>query len=363
MKRILAWIKLTSIASIGLSKALQLVRQYGEPEDFLGSPASRFSSCDYLSKEAVSELSKPFNSKEFKNEARLIEKLDIRFVSLLDDEYPALLKSIYYPPLYLFYRGELRMDDFRRVIAVVGTRRPSNYGRLMAEKICDGLTRAGFTIISGMAHGIDTISHRSALGNGGKTYAVLGTPVDHIYPAGNRELSEEIMQHGAIISEFVPGSKSAKGNFPRRNRIISGLSLGTVVIEGSQTSGALITSKYATDQNRDVFALPGDVNRVQAEGPNQLIQQGATLITSAEDVMGHYGVLPSADDQISVFPELNPREEAVYRVLVEHKPEVDIDSLYVLCEMPISELSTVLLGLDLKGVIKRMPGNKIAPLY
>ncbi len=363
MKRILAWIKLTSIASIGLTKALQLVKMFGEPIEFLGSPALRFKSCDFLNPEAIAELAKPLKPSEFRKESRLIEKMDIRFVSLLEDDYPSLLKSIYYPPPYLFYRGELRQDDFRRVLAVVGTRRPSSYGKMMAEKLCNGLTKAGFTIVSGMAHGIDTVAHRTALANGGKTYAILGTPVDHIYPAGNRELSEEIMNRGALISEFVPGSAGSKGNFPRRNRVISGLTLGTVVIEGSCKSGALITSKYATDQNRDVFALPGDINRVQAEGPNQLIQQGATLVTSAEDIMGHYGILPSADDQIDVFPELNPREEAVYQILVEHKPEMDIDSLYVLCEMPISELSTVLLGLDLKGVIKRMPGNKIAPLY
>ncbi len=363
MKRILAWIKLTSIPSIGLSKAQQLVRQFGEPIEFLGSSSSCFRDSQYLTPEAVGELARPLNPDEFRNEARLIEELDIRFVSILDSDYPSLLKSIYYPPLYLFYRGELKPDDFRRVLGVVGTRRPSNYGRLMTQRLCDELVRSGFTIISGMANGVDTISHRSALENGGRTYAIMGTPVNQIYPAGNRELAEQIIHNGAIISEFVPGSQSMKGNFPRRNRIISGMSLGTLVIEGSQSSGALITAKYATDQNRDVFAVPGDANRVQSEGPNQLIREGATLVTTAKDIMDYYGVASIAGDQLEVFPELNPKEENVYQVLVENKPEMDIDSLYVHCQMPISELSTVLLGLDLKGVIKRMPGNKIAPLY
>jgi len=197
--------------------------------------------------------------------------------------------------------------------------------------------------------------------NGGRTIAVFGTGVDQIYPPRNRELAEMIIQNGALISEFVPGSKAEKWNFPTRNRIISGLSLGSVIIEGGKKSGALLTAKFALDQNRDIFALPGDINRPQSAGPNYLIKLGAKIVTSADDILQEYDI--KLDEQPLFFPELNEKEEKIYQIILNNKPEIHFDKLIIKTGYSVSEISTLLLSLELKNTIKKTAGNKIMPLY
>jgi DNA processing protein len=361
--RIDAWLRLMSIRSVGTGYALRLVEKLGEPETFVGLGLEPLQDIDFLNDDVKMEIANCSRCPENDRVFDLMGKHDIRFVSILDDDYPTLLKAIYYPPAFLFYRGELRKDWLRRTIAVVGTRKPSSYGREQAARIVRELARAGFTIVSGLAYGIDAIAHKAAIDEGLPTIAAMGTGCETIYPDGHRELADAIMANGCILSEYLPGSEATKGNFPRRNRIISGLSLGTFVVEGNRRSGALITSKYATDQNRSVFALPGDVNREQAEGPNYLIRLGARIVTRASDILEEFNILQSDSEQAVVFPELNPPEETVYNLLVENRPEMDFDNLYIKAGMSISELSGVLLGLDIKGVIRRLPGNHIAPAY
>ncbi len=360
LERIKSWIKLLSAPEIGHATAIRLVKTLGEPIDFI-SDISKFTDIEFISEEAKEHLINIQEPENWENICELMEQYNIKFVSILDEEYPATLKNIFDPPPFMFYRGTIKRDDFRRAIGVVGTRKASNYGKLMTKKIVQDLAGSGFTVISGLAYGIDTISHLAALESGARTYAVMGTGVDQIYPSRNRELAERIIENGVLISEFIPGSKAEKWNFPTRNRIISGLSLGSLVIEGNKKSGALLTAKFAMDQNRDVFALPGDVNRPQAEGPNYLIKLGAKIVTKAADILEEYELI--MNQQQSLFPKLNEKEEQIYQVLLQNKPETHFDKLIVDTGFTVGEISTILLSLELKNIVKKVPGNKIVPMY
>ncbi len=207
LEKIKAWINLLSVPEIGHATAIKLAKSFGEPKDFIYDN-SKIIDIELISetvKEHIINLSEPNN---WQNICDLIEQYNIKFVSILDDEYPEPLKNIFDPPPFLFYRGTIKKDDFRRAIGVVGTRKASNYGKLITKKIVQELSGSGFTIISGLAYGIDTISHLAALESGARTYAVMGTGVDQIYPPRNRELAERILENGVLVSEFIPGSKA-----------------------------------------------------------------------------------------------------------------------------------------------------------
>lgn len=352
--------QLLAAPEIGNAKAIKLAELLGEPAEFIGK-SEAFLEIETFSESAKEFLSNPPEPASWQRTIKLIEKYEIKFVSILDDDYPNLLRNIFDPPPFLFYRGNLRKDDLRRTIAIVGTRKASPYGKQMTQEIGEKLVQAGFTIVSGLAYGIDSIAHMGALNQGGKTIAVMGTGVDQIYPPENREIADEIIKTGVIISEFVPGSKAEKWNFPTRNRIISGLSLGCFIIEGSRKSGALLTAKFAMDQNRDVFALPGDINRPQAEGPNYLIKLGAKIVTCAQDILEEYDLV--LDEQTRLFPKLSEAEDKIYQILLNNKPEIQFDNLLIKSGMNIGEISSILLNLELKNVIKKVPGNKIVAMY
>jgi DNA processing protein len=359
LENIKSWIKLLEAPDIGNAKAVKLAKTLGQPKDFFDS--NKLDDIEFISQKAKASLREHNDPKDWNKIAELIEKFEIGFVSVIDDGYPAMLKSVYDPPPFLFYRGNYDNDLFRRTIAVVGTRKASNYGQISAKRISAKLSQNGFTIVSGLAYGIDTLSHLAAMENSGKTIAVMGTGVDTIYPPRNRELAEKILENGLLISEFIPGRKAEKWNFPTRNRIISGLSLGSFIVEGSKKSGALLTAKFALDQNRDIFALPGDINREQSAGPNYLIKLGAKIVCSVDDILEEYDLILT--DSKKSFPKLNPDEEKLYRILIENKPEILFDSLLIKTGMSVGELSTILLTLELKSIIKKMPGNKIVPVY
>ncbi len=359
--KIKAWVKLLSVQNIGNTKAIQLAKECGEPENFIDDGNEKFWQSEIISEKLKIEILQSKAPGDWQLITELIDRYEIKFVSILDDIYPKLLKNIYDPPPFFFYRGNLDKEIFRRTIAIVGTRRASDYGKMMTRKIAKPLIKAGFTIISGLAYGIDTLAHRTAVENGGKTISVFGTSVNQIYPPENRKLAEKILENGAILSEYVPGSKSEKWNFPTRNRIISGLSLGSIIIEGKKTSGALLTSKFAMDQNRDIFALPGDINRSQAAGPNYLIQLGANLITSAQDILDYYNI--KMDDQLQIFPNLTPEEDIVYQLLLQNKPNMHFDAILIKSGLTMGKISNILLSLELKSVVKKIAGNKFMPLY
>jgi DNA processing protein len=361
MEKIKSWIQLLSAPDVGNAKAKRLVELLGSPLSFMHENAERLIDLDFIKEETKSYLANPKEPANWQTIANKIKKFDIKFVSILDTVYPPLLKNIYDPPLYFYYRGEWDKQKLKRCLAVVGTRKASNYGKMMTKQICSKLVEAGFTIVSGLAFGIDSIAHQSALEAGGTTVAVMGTGCDQVYPPQNRQLARNILGNGLLISEYNPGQPVEKWNFPTRNRIISGLSLGTLAIEGSKKSGALLTTKFALDQNRDIFALPGDVNRLQAEGPNYLIKLGAKIVTSVNDILEEYDL--QLNNETRKFPELTKDEEKLYNLIVQHKPEIQFDQLIMKSGFSVSQLSTLLLNLELKSVIKKGAGNKVIPLY
>jgi len=274
-----------------------------------------------------------------------------------DKEYPEMLRTIPDPPYLIYYRGDLNtLNQF--CLAVVGSRRATSYGRTQAFRFGRELAGQGMAVVSGMARGIDTEAHQGALEAGGKTAAVLGSGIDVIYPRENRQLYGRIAENGIVVSEFAPGTQPEPGNFPARNRTISGLSRGVLVVEAKQRSGALITADFALEQGRDVFAIPGPINSQNSAGTNNLIKQGACLVDSLEDILHEYGmdeaVHPVPEQGVLAFPE-DSDEAAVLEALAHET--VHFDRLVQLSRLGAGKLSAALLKLELEGIIRAMPGN------
>jgi len=293
---------------------------------------------------------------------------NVSIISLEDDQYPELLKNIYDPPPVIYVKGQ-RIDPNAKMLAIVGTRKASRYGKEIARKLAFELASLGITIVSGMALGIDTAAHQGALDAKGKTIAVFGCGVDVVYPSSNRELAKEIESSGSLVSEFPLGMGTEKGHFPRRNRIISGLSLGTIVVEGHYDSGAMITAKQALDQGREVFAVPGNVELDQSKGPHWLIKQGAKLVESVDDVLEElHMVMPKkmTNDKLKMsnegrdYSNLSPDEQKIVKVL-SLEPKY-IDNISLETKLSISQVSSLLMMLEVKKVIRQLPG-KMFVLY
>jgi len=288
---------------------------------------------------------------------------NIKVLTLEDEEYPENLKNIYDPPPVLYIRGKIEKSD-QKALAIVGTRRASSYGLEIAKKLAGELAALGITIVSGMATGIDSAAHRGALEGKGRTIAVFGTGVDEIFPSQNKELAGQIAFAGALVSEFPLGTKGEKGNFPRRNRIISGLSLGVIVVEGHYDSGAMITAKLALDQGREVFAVPGNVQLDQSKGPHWLIKQGAKLVESVQDVLDELRMVMPAkmpNDELRMtnegrnYPELNEEEKKIVSVLSLEPKHLDVISMET--KLSIPQVSSTLMMLEIKKVVRQLPGK------
>jgi DNA processing protein len=288
---------------------------------------------------------------------RYMARLEAQGIQILiwDDElYPRRLKEIDQPPPVLYMRGALKPEDFWSV-AVVGTRRVSAYGRQVADELAMFLANNGVTVISGLARGVDAIAHQSALKAGGRTIAVLGCGVDRIYPPEHTQLAEKIMASGAILSDYAPGTPPGASNFPPRNRIISGLSMATVVVEAGQTSGSLITAQFAADQGREVFAVPGNILAPQSKGTNRLIADGAHPMLSAQDLLDILD-LRRVTEQREVHKILpgNETEEKLLRVL-SHEP-MHMDEIRNQTGLPIERVSASLVMMELKGMVRQVGG-------
>ena len=284
-------------------------------------------------------------------------------LSRWDDGYPSNLKEIYDPPALLFVRGEIIPQD-TRAVAVVGARNPTRYGLDMTEQICRDLVREGVTLVSGLARGIDTACHKAALKGGGRTIGVLGCGLDVSYPRENQDLIEEMVGAGAVISEFRPGVAPLATNFYRRNRIVSGLSKGILVVEATLNSGSLITAAHALDQNRDVFAVPGNVLNKRSSGPHHLLKQGAGLVESADDIVQALFTPLAAKSQPSLFEAHGDGEdisETAKVVLEALDPDpVPIDLLCETLKIDAGALSGSLVELELHGLIRQYPGKMFA---
>ncbi len=285
--------------------------------------------------------------------------LGARLVTLEDAEYPAPLRGIYDPPLVLYVRGTLEQGD-SRAVAVVGTRRPTLYGRDTAQRFAGQLARMQLVIVSGLAEGIDTVAHRAALDAGGRTIAVLGGALDRIYPRSNVSLAGDVAEQGAVISEFPLGRQPDRTTFPMRNRIVSGLSRGVLVVEAGRNSGALITARQAAEQGRSVFAVPGRIDSGSAQGCLSLIRDGASMVISVEDIVTELEYL---DLKIRPQPAvrtaaLSAEESGLAGLLNEG--ELSVDALIRGSGMSAAEVNGLLLGLEMKRVVRILPGRMVA---
>ncbi|MFC1701049.1 DNA-processing protein DprA [Patescibacteria group bacterium] len=286
-----------------------------------------------------------------------LEKENIKLITIQDKNYPKLLKEIYSPPAALYIRGQFEPND-EFSIGIVGSRLLSSYGCQTAPFISYELAKAGLTIVSGLAKGIDTLAHHSAIKAEGRTIAVLGSGIDRqsIYPRSNKKLADEISEYGAIISEFPIGAKPIAQHFPQRNRIISGLSLGILVIEANQKSGSLITAKYALDQNRDVFAIPGSIFSQTSTGSNSLIKMGAKLVTEANDILQELNLALITDfkENRKIIPD--SKEEALILKYLSSEP-IHIDKIVNNTKLSTSDINSTLTLMELKGKVRHLGGG------
>lgn len=287
-----------------------------------------------------------------------LTKESISVITLKDDLYPKLLREIYSPPAILYVRGKLR-DNMDFPIAIVGSRKVSTYGEQVTKDISGALAKAGATVISGMAYGIDIIAHEAAIASGGKTIAVLASGLDWTNLSSKRRIAERIIQNGAVISEYPIGIPSYKGHFPIRNRIISGLSLGVVVVEAAKKSGTLITARLALEQNREVFAVPGSIYWPNSQGTNDLIKSGAKTVASYEDILEdlHLTKIENYTNNRRIVPK-SPEEETISLIL--NREPLHIDAVAQKTKMDVSKIASILMLMEMKGMVKNLGGGNYA---
>ena len=404
-ERSLAIFRLHLTGGVGALTYKKLVRAFGSPEGALAAPRSRLAEIDGIGGKRASLISEARNesAERAEEELALAEEHGVRVTTLEDKGYPRALRTIHDPPLALYVKGAIEKRD-GLALAIVGSRRSSYYGRSQTENIAAQLAGLGFTIVSGMARGIDSAAHRGALAGKGRTIAVLGNGLAQVYPPENEELAREIAAHGAVVSEFPMKTEPVRENFPRRNRVISGLALGVLVAEGNLRSGALITARAAMEQGREVFALPGKVDSPLSRGPHSLIKDGAKLVEGHQDILDELG--PSADvlelgdeeGQVSeeqaapaggeegaevagpaqqertatgederdrpgpakAFPGLSPSERKLHQCLSSDPRS--IDDITEETEMSPAEVSAGLLVLEIRRLAKQLPGKMFVRL-
>ncbi len=358
------WLALERIPRVGPLTIARLYNAFGSPRAAMEANAREIRQRAGLSEKlarVIADFKPPRD--DIVREMEILEKLGARVVSRWDDDYPSNLKEIYDPPALLFVRGEIIPQD-TRAVAVVGARNPTRYGLDMTEQISRDLVREGVTLVSGLARGIDTACHKAALKGGGRTIGVLGCGLDVAYPRENQGLIEEMVITGAVISEFRPGVAPLATNFYRRNRIVSGLSKGILVVEATLNSGSLITAAHALDQNRDVFAVPGNVMNKRSSGPHHLLKQGAGLVESADDIVQALFTPLAAKSQPSLFgaPDEGEDISATAKVVLEalDPDPVPIDLLCETLKIDAGTLAGSLVELELHGLIRQYPGKLFA---
>lgn len=355
----LYWLGLSLTPGVGAVLFKRLLERFETPEAVFRAPLKDLVRIEGVGEKLGGEIKKGFPEKRVEDELRRLEEAGGSFLTWRNKAYPRRLLEIEDPPPVLYIRGEVKSRD-ELSVAVVGSRKTSPYGRMFAERISRDLVRHGVTIVSGMARGIDSVAHWGAITEGGRTIAVLGCGIDVVYPPENRSLFGRIHDQGAILSEFPMGSLPEGGHFPRRNRIISGMVLGVVVVEARKGSGSLITARYALEQGREVFAVPGNVGTEGSLGTNRLIKEGAKLVESSEDILEE--ILPQWSREKEIRQEGVPagpvfsEEERRLLSLMEVTP-VHIDRLIRESGIEAGRISSLLLELELKGAIVQWPGK------
>lgn len=358
---------LTKVNRLGNVKINNILNHFKSPEDFYKGNINEFRKINGIENNISLEIAKVLKEKDkyFREFDEIINKSakeKINLISILDDNFPENLKKIFDTPVLLYYKGKLTKNDVYS-ISIVGTRSPTEYGKYNCEKFTEQLSDLDIPIVSGFARGIDTIVHKTCLKKDKINYAVFGCGVDVIYPFENRKLYFEMIEKGAVISEFTLGAKPDKVNFPRRNRIISGISIGTLVIESGIKGGALLTAEIAVDQDREVFAMPGYINSKQSEGTNELIKRGqAKLVTNIEDILNEldHKLKPILNKEFTekankTIIDLNETESKIYSVL-NYEP-IQIDEINELTNLSISDCLVNLLSLEFKSLVRQIPGK------
>ncbi|MEW6569805.1 MAG: DNA-processing protein DprA [Nitrospirota bacterium] len=357
MSDLIYWIALSMLPDIGPVRARKLLRMVKTPEKIFDAQVSHLINIEGMGQKLALSIkeSSPWGAAQ--KVIEIIEREGMTAITLEDPRYPVALKQIEDAPIVVYMRGDIQPCD-RHAIAIVGSRRPTHYGASVAERMSEELASMGFTVVSGMARGIDSISHKGALKAGGRTIAVLGSGLDRPYPPENKILMEKITYSGCVLSEFTPGTPPDKENFPRRNRIISGLCLGVLVVEATSDSGSLITAAYALDQNREVFAVPGSITSANSEGTNKLIRRGAILTRNAEDIIKE--LAPALKGFIRYREKVKMEISEEERELCTHlsgEPK-QIDSISRESGLPTSRALAILLELELKGAVRQTSGKR-----
>jgi DNA processing protein len=344
-----AWLALSLTRGLGDEGARRLLKEFGSPDAVLAASMSSLKS--FVKPDVAAEIKKGITDDALNLVLTWLEDNNNHVVTLADSGYPQALLNIPDPPLLLYVKGRVDLLN-QAALAIVGSRSATPQGIHNAEAFAKSLSDAGLCIISGLAHGIDAAAHRGALRGQGSSIAVVGTGLDKVYPASNRDLAHALAQHGALISEFPLGTPPLAANFPRRNRLISGMSLGCLVVEASFQSGSLITARLALEQGREVFSIPGSIHAPQSKGCHALLKQGAKLVETAQDILEELG-----GQRVSPAQRSGP--EGPDSALLEHLgfDPVDTDTLSVRCGLTVAELSAMLLTLELDGRISVLPGG------
>ncbi len=361
MDRIRPWLHLKSIPGVGNLLCKRLIDRFGSPQNVLQASDQELLQVNGLTQRHVAAI-RTHQPEGIEAELALAAKKGYRLVVLTDPDYPRLLKEIPDPPPLLYVYG--RLEGHSMNLAVVGSRNATSYGLRTTADLCRSLATRNLSIVSGMARGIDTAAHEGALSAGGKTIAVLGSGLERIYPAENRRLYHRIAENGAVVSEFPLQAEPEAHHFPIRNRIISGMSLGTMVVEATRKSGSLITARLAAEQNREVFAVPGSVQSFKSAGTHTLIKQGAKLVEHAQDVIEELVPLvpvdpghgkTSGDQSRPELDSLSDDEIRVYQALDPYP--MHIDDLARKISMEPGKLLSLLLKLELNGMVEQSPGK------
>jgi DNA processing protein len=354
------WLALTRVKGLGAVSFKKLAARFADPAKIFSASPAELEQVEGLHSDAIDGLVNFSNWAEVEDEIRRIGAAGVTIVPFSDPNYPARLRMIADPPPLLYIKGQLRAED-EKAVAIVGSRSASEYGRRVARDLARGLSALGFTVVSGMARGIDGVAHEAALNSGGRTIAVLGSGVDRAYPPEHDRLYQRIMENGAVISELPIGTRPAAFNFPARNRLISGLSLGVVVVEATEKSGSLITAALAVEQGREVFAVPGEVGSSRSRGAHRLIRQGAKLVETVNDIieeiapqlMNRTGGAPARPE----LPQQASHEARKIFALLQER-SLHIDEVIESSGLPPSKVSEILLDLELQGFLQQLPGKR-----
>jgi len=357
-----ALLRLHMTRGIGTRTYQALIERFGSSEAILNAPRAELEAVAGIGPKLATAVIETSRNIDIDSEINLAKEKNVQIIPCTSDQYPKHLKAIYDPPLVLYVKGSILETDVI-ALAIVGARRCTYYGLSQAERFSRLLAQKGFCIVSGMARGIDAAAHRGAINSNGRTIAVLGCGLGVIYPRENIELAEQITQHGAIVSELPMNTPPDFRNFPPRNRLISGLSLGVLVVESLLNSGSLITAQWALEQGKEVFAIPGNIDNIYSRGTHKLIKEGAKLVEDVTDVIQELGPvaesLNTSDTQMTNDPRslsLNSQEKKIFSLLSSNPK--DIDEIIQLAGLPTSVVTSTLMILEIKKLVKQLSGKR-----